>query len=1439
MEKTERVIAIFRFICLVLTGVLLCGTRVAQAETAVGGAIVANTTWTSAQGPYLVTSDVSIESGAVLSVEAGVTVFFQSGRRLIVRNGALHVAGTAASPVLFTSALNVPSGTPANGDWGGVQFLDGTLDGATVLEHLTISYGSTTALYSASPTFNNCRFERNSGYALSIDLASFPHGSGNSATGNGFNAIQVAAGEMTTSGAWDFTAIPYFLDGVVSVGAAPTLSGVTPSSIEQASSIDASILGTRLNGATKIVFGDPTVTAAIQAGGTSLSIPVKITALATSVLGPVGLTVSTPAGDVSLPSAITVTPPLPAITSVTPNTLFVSRPTTTISITGINFTADSVVYLAGTALTTTFVSATQLNASVPSQSIAVVTQVQVKNPDPRSPSSYLTSNGAPFTVVLPQFTITPSTLTVRQGTNDTLTLSIPFAAPVGGITAVLTSTNTAAATVPATATIAEGATSVAVTVTAPDTATNHDVALEVHANQNNWLGNKASVTVRPHPTVNLSPPTLLSGQGFTFFLSINLTDPAPAGGLVVTLTASPANILTLPASVTVPEGATVAQVTVANTGIGAAVISGIPAAGAGFISGDTCSVTVRAVQTTNITPLVSPVVGVNLAATSTPISSTATYSPLVSRPVGVSAGPTMTGMTPDRAPVGTQNLLVRVNGSGFASDSSVMISPAMITATLPSGVSLRSDPLVVAADGSYVEFRVDIAADAPVSERIVTVTSSGKAVPPASVDANRFKVTWPTPEIWSLAINSAVVNTTLTLQLSGTYFQGATAIAFEPAQGIQIGAPISVSPDGTSASVPVFIAPDAAPGNRAVWITTPGGSTSATMQTGNVFEIRAVAGTTYTPIVSAVVGVALPSSNPVTSRDVTYSPLVSSPVGVSLGSVITGVVPISGAIGTTDLRLRVTGVELSAVDSFTIEPNTGLTITRPVPPVAADGSWAEALVTIAEGAPLTQRTVILKAGAAVIPAASAEANRFRVTLPMPEMTSIFPNRSKAGSSFTFTVNGRLLNGATAISFSPPDGITVSAPAVSSDGNSATAAVTIDAGAARGTRVVTITTPGGTTSSTASFNIFEVVDPTIVETTYTPVVSLPVGITVAIPPPTSSDVSYGPIVTGVVGIAIPLPAPVATHDVTYTPVVSRPVGVAVGAVMTGMTPAAIEPGTTRTITFTGTGLDAVTSLQILPADGLTLGTPVAAADGRSLTIDVTADAAAPRSPRAAVLGTAAGVVTSPVIGPNLLYVGLKPTITSLDPSLQPVGTSFTLTVNGYNLDGATAIRFEPPDGITVMNPPAVNASGNIATVSVIIDAAAAGSQRVVVIEGPYGSSGNVSGANNTFTVYQPPVVSAPAPVRWIADCTPQKHPADTSAGSADVPRLVSLMVSSLDAIPVARKPLALRSLKTTLRSLVKTESGSMVTGRKNDDEISSIQIMSMLGWGYRAPPRLWS
>ncbi len=64
--------------------------------------------------PFLVTSDIKVDSSDTLIIEPGVNIFFKESRRMIV-NGVLIAAGTRQKPIVFTSFLS---------DWLGISIID-------------------------------------------------------------------------------------------------------------------------------------------------------------------------------------------------------------------------------------------------------------------------------------------------------------------------------------------------------------------------------------------------------------------------------------------------------------------------------------------------------------------------------------------------------------------------------------------------------------------------------------------------------------------------------------------------------------------------------------------------------------------------------------------------------------------------------------------------------------------------------------------------------------------------------------------------------------------------------------------------------------------------------------------------------------------------------------------------------------------------------------------------------------------------------------------------------------------------------------------------------------------------------------------------------------------------------------------------------------------
>jgi len=125
----------------------------------VGGVIAANTTWGVTGSPYVVATNVTVATNAVLTIAPGVTIQFNPNTRILVC-GSLHAAGTPALPIVFTNH-------PPNVTGGAVQFLGSgfSLSVTGLLEHCTFAamssstYGVALSASNAVMNVAGCTFE--------------------------------------------------------------------------------------------------------------------------------------------------------------------------------------------------------------------------------------------------------------------------------------------------------------------------------------------------------------------------------------------------------------------------------------------------------------------------------------------------------------------------------------------------------------------------------------------------------------------------------------------------------------------------------------------------------------------------------------------------------------------------------------------------------------------------------------------------------------------------------------------------------------------------------------------------------------------------------------------------------------------------------------------------------------------------------------------------------------------------------------------------------------------------------------------------------------------------------------------------------------------------------------------------------------------------------
>ena len=160
---------------------------------------------------------------------------------------------------------------------------------------------------------------------------------------------------------------------------------------------------------------------------------------------------------------------------------------------------------------------------------------------------------------LSSLSLSPATVQGGSAASATVTLTAP--APAGGAVVSLTSSNTAAVTVPATMTVSAGSTSD--TTSSVATSAVSSTTTSVISATYNGISRTATMTVTapapPAPsatldTVSLSPTSVEGGA--TASATVTLTAPAPSEGAVVAFSSSNTAAVTVPATMTVPAGVT-------------------------------------------------------------------------------------------------------------------------------------------------------------------------------------------------------------------------------------------------------------------------------------------------------------------------------------------------------------------------------------------------------------------------------------------------------------------------------------------------------------------------------------------------------------------------------------------------------------------------------------------------------------------------------------------------------------------------------------------------------------------------------------------------------------------------------------------------------------------------------------------------------------------
>jgi hypothetical protein len=406
----------------------------------------------------------------------------------------------------------------------------------------------------------------------------------------------------------------------------------------------------------------------------------------------------------------TTNPPPPTIASLSPSSVTAGGAAFTLTVSGTNFVSGATVNWNGSALSTSYGSATQLTASVPASLIATVGTASVT-----ATTTGGTSAGATFTINRPPPTITslsPNSATAGgaafkltvNGTHFVAGATVTWGATA--LTTTLVSASQLTAAVPASLIATADTASVTVTTTGGVSA-------------------GSTFTIKPRaPTIASLNPSSAKAGGAAFTLTISGTGFAAGAiakwgttALVTTFVSTTKLTAAVPASLIATAGT--ASVTVTSAGATSAgftftinpsvrptITSLSPNSataggaaftltvnGTNFVTGATVGWGSTALTTTFVSAT-----KLTAAVPASLITTAGTVSVTVKTTGGTSIGatftinprPTITSLSPSSATVGGPAFTLTVNGTGFLTGATVTFGNAALTTSRPLISALRT-----------------------------------------------------------------------------------------------------------------------------------------------------------------------------------------------------------------------------------------------------------------------------------------------------------------------------------------------------------------------------------------------------------------------------------------------------------------------------------------------------------------------------------------------------------------------------------------------------------------------------------------------------------------------------------------------------------------------------------------------------------------------------
>lgn len=610
------------------------------------------------------------------------------------------------------------------------------------------------------------------------------------------------------------------------VTAAPTITSISPTSaIAGGSAFTLTVNGSGFQSGAAVHWnGNPLTTTFVNAGRMTASVPANL------IANPGTAQITVLSGAVASNAVTFTINPAPVVSTLSPNTATAGGPAFTLTVNGTGFSAGSTVRWNTATLTTRFVSATQLTATVPAGLIASAgtTPITVV-------TGGVTSNAINFTVVAPPqiSNLSPSAATAG-GPAFTLTVN---GSGFGGDAVVNWNQTPLATSVVSGSRVT--APVLASLIATPGTA-------QITVSSGGVTSNAVNFTIVAGPAIGALSPASTAAGGPAFTLTI--TGSGFAAGAVVQWNSTPLQTVVVSAS----------QITASVT---ADLIATVGSAQITVVSGGA--------------------------------PSNAVTFPVVAAPI-------ISTLNPSAVPAGGPAFTLFVNGSGFGSDTTVewngaalpttVVNAAQVTASVPANliVSFGSAQISVLSSG--------------VASNSVAIAITASAISLTGVHST----TVPTQQL-NVGIQFA--------SAPPTQLQGTLHLTFTPS--------VAGLPAGYMDPALQFAA-----GGTTLNFTVPAGVTTVSPLTGGTIQQGTVAGTvtvTLTSLTSAGVSVLPPTPVTATATILPLPPVITANsvhitnlTASGFDVVLTGYSTTRDMTSATFTFTAATGTQFSGSATFTV-----------------------------------------------------------------------------------------------------------------------------------------------------------------------------------------------------------------------------------------------------------------------------------------------------------------------------------------------------------------------------------------------------------------------------------------------------------------------------------------------------------------------------------------